>query len=233
MKGIIDVHCHILPGMDDGSSSVGMSIAMLRREAEQGIGQVIATPHFRGNRENPREFLERRSTSEKRLREAMESRIGLPELTMGAEVAFFSGMSESEWLPELAMERRNGILIEMPEAPWTGSMFRELAGIYEKHGIIPVIAHVERYLSPFRDYDIPGRLEALPVLVQANASFFLNPRTSRRAMNMLRRKQIHLLGSDCHTLAQRGPDLGKALEQIAARLGMEAVFWIQECQGFL
>ena len=67
-------------------------------------------------------------------------------------------------------------------------------------------------------------LEQLPVLVQANASFFLS---GSRGMKMLRKHQIHLLGSDCHNMSERKPNLGPALERIREKLGQEAVRWIQ------
>jgi len=100
-------------------------------------------------------------------------------------------------------------------------MYRELEGIYIKQGLTPIIAHVDRYIAPFRTYGIPERLEDLPVLVQANASFFLNRATAGMAIRMLKKGQIHLLGSDCHNLKHRPPRLGEACEVIEKRLGRQ------------
>ena len=112
-------------------------------------------------------------------------------------------------------------------------MYREIGNIYFKQGIIPVIAHVDRYIGPFRDYGIPERLEDLPVMVQANAGFFLRPATRRMAMRMLQRNQIHLLGSDCHNTHTRPPRLGEAAEQIRSKLGEAALTQIMEHQSAL
>jgi protein-tyrosine phosphatase len=95
--------------------------------------------------------------------------------------------------------------------------------IWEKQGLTPVIAHVDRYIGPWRDYGIPSRLETLPVMVQANASFFLKPGTRNMALRLLSRDRIHLLGSDCHNMTDRPPNLGKAIELIRHRLGQEAL----------
>jgi protein-tyrosine phosphatase len=111
----------------------------------------------------------------------------------------------------------------MPQSPWKESHFRELEGIYTKHGLTPIIAHIDRYIRPFHTYGIPERLEQLPVLVQANASFFLKNSTRSMAMKMLRKNRIHLLGSDCHNLTTRLPNLGDAVEQIGRRLGEDAI----------
>lgn len=233
MINIIDFHTHVLPGMDDGSKSVEMSMEMLRREAAQGIRQVIATPHFYPWREHPEQFLERRDQAAANLQNAMEMHDGLPEVIMGAEVRFFSGISHSDRLPALTIGEKRCILIEMPDAPWTEKMLGELADIYEDCGIIPVIAHVDRYVGLFHSHGIPERLECLPVLVQASASFFLKPGTGWLAMKMLRKEQIHLLGSDCHNLTDRPPNLGPALEKIRKKLGDDAVARIQQYQKLI
>lgn len=214
MKGIVDFHSHILPGIDDGSSSVRESIDMLRMEAVQGIDCVVATPHFYPRHDSPERFLARRNEAEKRLREAMAGHDNLPQVLCGAEVFFFSGISDCDALPELTIGQKRCILIEMPHIPWANSMYSELEEIQARWGITPIIAHVDRYFSLLSTYDIPQRLEKLPVLVQANASFFLRTQSRRRALRMLECGQIHLIGSDCHNLSSRPPNLDEALQVI-------------------
>jgi len=230
MSVIMDFHAHVLPGIDDGSASVEESIAMLRMEAEQGIAHVIATPHFYPQHDSPERFLNRRKAAQMRLLEEMEKHEGMPKLSIGAEVYFFRGISDSDVLSELTIDNKRCILIEMPIAPWTDSMYRELEALYVRRGLIPVVAHVDRYISPFRTYGIPKRLEELPVLVQANAEFFLQRGTSGMAVRMLRDEKIHLLGSDCHNLRSRKPCLGETIRLIRKRLGDEAVARIEESQ---
>ena len=230
MSGIIDFHSHVLPRIDDGSASLEESIALLNLEAKQGIGRVVATPHFYPRHDEPQAFLRRRREAELRLREEMARHSGLPELSIGAEVHFFSGISESEVLPQLTIDSKSCILLEMPQSPWTEAMYRELEQIPARQGITPVIAHVDRYIGPFRPHGIPERLAELPVLVQANASFFLRRSTARMALRMLKMDQIQLLGSDCHDLDNRPPRLGDAVEKILGSLGREALDHIAEYQ---
>lgn len=231
MSTVVDFHSHILPKVDDGSDSVEESIGILRMEESHGIRHVIATPHFYAHYDSPQAFLERREQAYLRLREEMKDHPGLPQVSLGAEVYYFRGISDSDVLPELTMAGRPYIMIEMPQPPWTESMYRDLEGIWEKHGIVPIIAHVDRYIRPFKTYKIPERLEKLPVLVQANASFFLEPGTSWMALRMLKKNQIHLLGSDCHNLRSRKPNLGGALQLIEKRLGAAAIQRIQEYEA--
>lgn len=221
MSGVIDFHSHILPGIDDGSHSVEESIVMLRMEAEQGIHHVVATPHFYPQHDNPESFLKRRAEAERILREEMQKHAGLPELSVGAEVYFFDGISDSDAISELTIDRKRCILLEMPPLPWTNTMYREMEGLYSKQGLLPIIAHLDRYIGRFRTHGIPDRLEQLPVLVQANAEFFLKKSTASMALRMLKKNKIHLLGSDCHNLSSRSPNLGEALDLIERRLGEE------------
>lgn len=233
MSGIIDFHSHILPGIDDGSSCLEESIDMLRKESAQGISHVIATPHFYARYDDPVQFLEARQQAEQQLRRELEVHPGLPEVIIGAEVHFFSGISHSDILEGLTIGKNRCILIEMPESPWTESMYRELEMIFRRRDLVPVIAHVDRYIRPFRTYGIPERLADLPVLVQANASFFLRNNTRSLALKLLRQDKIHLLGSDCHNLTTRPPVLGEAVEVIRQKLGEEPLERIRYYQGKL
>lgn len=219
MSIVIDYHCHVLPGMDDGSRSLRESLALLEMEAEQGINRVVATPHFYAQYHRPEEFLAKRKKAEDQLRAAIAERVGLPELWIGAEVGYFPGMSHSRLLPSLKIRGTRHILVELPQPPWPEEMYRELGEIYNYQGLTPVVAHIDRYISPFHTYGIPERLEKLPVLTQANASFFLNRRTRSMALNMLKKGRLHLLGSDCHNTATRPPKLGEALQVIRDSLG--------------
>lgn len=224
-----DFHSHILPCVDDGSTSLEESMAMLRMEAEQGITHVVATPHFYARHDTPEKFLQRRKEAEERLREEMEKTEGIPQLTVGAEVYFLPGISDWDILTELTIGKNGYILIEMPFTAWTERMWRELTDIYYKQGLTPIIAHVDRYIGPLRTHGIPQRLAEMPVLVQANAEFFRGGLSAALAMRMLKQDQIQLLGSDCHNLTTRKPDLGQTLQKIRAQLGEEPLERIRDC----
>ena len=227
---IADMHTHVLPEMDDGSASVEESITMLREMAGYGIRTVTATPHFYAKSDTPEAFFGRRESAYRRLSREMEKHSDLPQIKLGAEVHFFQGMSESEVLPQLTIAEKRCILVEMPHMVWTAGMYDELVQIRNKQGLIPVIAHVERYIGGFRTHKIMEQLEELPVLVQANASFFLNRFTAPLALRLLRQGQIHLLGSDCHNMSSRKPNLGEAVKVIQTSLGQPALDRIDEYQ---
>ena len=166
---IVDFHSHVLPGIDDGSRSVEESLEMLRMEYVQGIDRVVATPHFYAHRDTMEHFLQKRQAATDLLKEAAIKSSEFPEVLVGAEVYYFRGISNSEQTLGLTIEGKSCILIEMPYAEWTESMYQELETIYMRFGITPIIAHIDRYIRPFHARNILNRLAELPVLIQANA----------------------------------------------------------------
>lgn len=221
-----DFHTHILPGIDDGSQSVAESLQMLEALRQQGVSRIVATPHFYASNDHPHRFLERREKALEALTGAMPEDV--PKIYPGAEVHYFEGISDCEALEEMAIGDTGLVMIEMPPAPWRSRMLQELQGIHQKRGLTPVIAHIDRYISPFRNCGILRDLRQLPVLVQANAGFFLRRTTRAMALRMLAAGDIDLLGSDCHNLTTRKPNLGDALVVIRRKLGEGALEALSE-----
>ncbi len=227
MCSVVDFHTHILPKMDDGSASLSESLQILQSEANQGVRHVVATPHFYANHQSPLSFLQKREQAEAALREAMQAQ-PLPGLTVGTEVHFFEGMSDCEFLQQMAIAGTSYVLVEMPMRQWSSRNLEELDGIFQKQGLTPILAHIDRYLSLFRPQKIFEKLARLPVIIQANAEFFTTRRTKRLALRMLNMGAIHLLGTDCHNLTSRPPNMADALAVIQRSLGEQAIHQINE-----
>ncbi len=219
---MIDFHSHILPKFDDGSSSTKESIDMLNMTKQQGISYMVATPHFYAAETNPESFIRARNHSYRKLFQDVEG-LSLPNIIPGAEVSYFEGISDCENLEQLKITGTSLIMIEMPMCRWSDRMLAELSAIYEKTGLVPLIAHIDRYIKLLHNRKIIDKLSGLPVLIQANASFFINKRTSRLALSLLSKNKIHLLGSDCHNSDSRRPNLGEAYEIIRNKLGEGAL----------
>ena len=215
-----DFHTHILPCVDDGSRSMEQSLEMLRRCRKMGIRHVVLTPHFYADRDHPDRFLVRRSRAFAVLQEAAEGE-EFPALIPGAEVHYFPNMGSSEVLRKLTIGDSHYILVEMPMCRWKDRMLRDLEMIRVNQGLTPIIAHLDRYLTPFNAGRILRQVAQLPVMVQVNGEFFLERRTARLALRMLARGQIHLVGSDCHNLTERKPNLGSVRELIRSKLGVD------------
>lgn len=232
-----DIHTHILPGVDDGAADPEQSLAMLRMEAEQGVDRVALTPHFYIKRESVQQFLERRQRGWERLvqrldRLPQQERDELPELYLGAEVAWQSDLLENPELARLCIGKSKYMLVELPFILWTGQTIYQLNELMSCHGITPVIAHLERYLDGQSPRIIQKLLE-LDIPVQISCGVFGKYWTRRKALNMLRRGQADLLATDCHNCDTRRPDLEQAVRRVSRALGQEAAERILENSDLL
>lgn len=216
---MIDVHTHILPGVDDGSEDEEMSLQMLKREDMQHIGSVFLTPHFYADMNDPDTFLRKRSSAMEKLKEKIASTgEEVPDLYLGAEVHYYRGIGRSEEVSKLCIGKSRFILIEPTFREWTPTLVDEIRELINQQDLKVIIAHIERYLDQdkrlFREL-----IEDPSILIQSNAEFFLDRGTRRKALKMMKKGQIDLLGSDCHNLDTRVPCLREAVELIEDELG--------------
>ena len=230
-----DFHTHILPGIDDGARDIEMTEAMLRAEAEQGVTHVFATPHFYAHRRSVQRFLERREGALAITRELIARRRAegesFPEITAGAEVYYFSGIGRAEQLPGLCMEGRDILLLEMPFCQWDSSMYRDVRDILDRRQLRIVLAHVERYHGLQKDRSVWDRIMDLPLTIQINAESFIgggshglfggmrDRRIAKWCLQMMADYENIIIGTDCHNMKDRAPDLAGAREEIEKRLG--------------
>lgn len=219
---MFDVHSHILPDFDDGSGSVEESLRMLRSSAKQNVKYIAATPHYYPEQEYPEDFLARRRQAEKVLADAVRytGEENYPKLLVGAEVAFFNGISRSDIVKQLCYKGTDLILIEMPCREWSEKVVNELLSIHYMLELRPIIAHIERYMA-YQQRGVIRKLVDAGIYIQANAGFFYDKSTSTKALKMLKKGQIHLLGSDCHNMTVRKPNMGKAAQVIEQKFGQQ------------
>lgn len=221
---MIDFHSHILPNVDDGPNRLADSLTMLRRSFQQGVDLVVSTSHFYANEEYPQAFLDRRNRAFRALRNAMlMSAEVYPQIILGAEVLYFPGISDAEGIGSLMIGSSKSILIEPPMVTWTDPMLDEIAQLGKNLDCTPVIAHVDRFMRMLGDDTLMDRVRQRDMWVQVNADYFLNPKTVKAAIRNLKNGSIQLIGSDCHNLHSRTPNLGLAWEQAKA-FGAETEF---------
>lgn len=213
---MIDWHCHVLPKMDDGSRSVEESLKLIEMQQAQGVETIVATPHFYANDESVEAFLQRRKASFDLLKQSLPE--NSPKIILGAEVRYYHGISKFKDLKALRAEGSEVLLLEMPFSKWTEYMVRELTEISLMGDVKLVLAHIERYLS-LQSRELWDYILGSEIFTQVNAGFFASSLTRRRAISMLRRGEIHFLGSDCHNLTSRYPKLDKAQDVIKKKFG--------------
>ena len=218
---MIDLHTHILPEMDDGAQSVSDAVQMLRLQAKQGIDTVALTPHFYRQEESVADFLYRRKRAFRRLLRAVQGEEAFPSMILGAEVAWTPDISQWPDLEQLCYQNTKMLLVELPTTPWSGEVFTQLSGIENCRGIMPVIAHVDRYFRSQSKRNLYSVL-SMGYPMQVSAEAVLHLATRKRALDVLQYFEGFLI-SDCHNLTTRAPKIGPAMAYVEKKLGARMV----------
>lgn len=216
MIPMIDFHSHILPNVDDGSHSVDESLRLLDLLRDQNVFSVVATPHFYANEQSVEKFLQRRQEAYEVLSKQM--RPDHPIIRLGAEVHYYPGISRLDDLRALCLDGTRVLLLEMPMTHWTDYTIKELLDMVNSRGVTLVLAHIERYRQ-LQDKRLLERLLHAGVLMQVNATFFVERRTRHRALKLLGNQMLHFIGSDCHGIKIRPPHMGEAMDIIGKKFG--------------
>lgn len=215
--GAIDLHTHLLPHMDDGSKDTAMSLELLRRQAEQGVNVVCATSHFYAHEEPPEAFCKRRAAALAHLRSAMPP--DAPRILAASETAFFAGIGREKALEMLCIENTRTLMLEMSFSVWTDFQLEEVRVLALDRGFQVVLVHPERFCFSRGNREALKRLAELPLGFQVNAGALLRWRTRRIGLELLQMSGLPLLGSDCHNLTTRAPNLKEGRSMVKQKLG--------------
>ena len=238
----IDLHCHILPGIDDGPSSVAETLAMLRLAHAGGTRALVATPHcFLPPYNNFDPVVLSHSfhcltehLQELRRQDEKDEYAFLSEITLypGAEnyvsPEFFDALEKGNLI---SLNASRYVLIEFPPSLPFEVAFSAVERILQA-GLFPVLAHVERY--PFFQRGtkrLAGLLE-MGCIAQLNASTLLGASgrgPAKLANKLLDMGLVHVIGSDAHGADVRRPDLGRAADALARKRPADRIaLWLWE-----
>lgn len=196
-----DLHCHILPSIDDGAQSVDASIKMLQQEKKQGVKNIVFTPHFYCNQMDAEDFIARRKQALAKLKKESKKHEELKgiKIKMGAEVAFSPKLKELD-LKELCIARTNYLLLELPFVREPDSL-EDVIDYIINQGITPIIAHVERYeylmANPLKIYDLVTK----GCLIEASTSALINSNTT--ILKLIECDLVHVISTDAHSETKR------------------------------
>lgn len=219
-----DFNTHILPRIDDGSSSLRVSLQMLAEESKQGVDRIVLTPHFNPKNESAERFLRRRDSAVEFLRTVYDP-ASHPTVHVGTELVYSGPVTSASMLDDLCIVGTNVLLLEMPYRIWRESVIEDLTYMVSL-GIVPVIAHYDRYVQ---DREVFEYLQGEGVVFQFGAAHFSSGLfKNRKALRSVRSGEAGVLGSGCCNMTNRPPDMAGAIELIRNRLGQEALYELED-----
>lgn len=216
---IIDIHTHILPQIDDGSDSVETSLAILQRMAQQRVKVVCATSHYYAEENSIASFCARRAHGYEKLRQGgLKKR---PIVRLAAEVAFFDGISEARDLDRLCIQDTRTLMLEMPFCDWYDFQIDEVKALVFDLRYQVVLVHPERFCGSKVNRAWLKQLAELPLCLQVNTGSLVGWHTRKLALELLQATATPLLGSDCHNLSTRPPNLEEGRSIVRRKLGLD------------
>jgi|Deesub1362B_J571_1020462.scaffolds.fasta_scaffold00010_127 protein-tyrosine phosphatase len=212
MTEFIDIHCHILPGIDDGPDTVDTALRMLQLAKRDGIKEIIATPHIMEG-----VYINKRYDIQKSL-VSLRERADILPIGIGAEIRI--GRDTLQRLLDGDYPTLNDGKYALIEFPFYSlPPLEEIERIIKNfilNGIIPIVAHPEKNIMILNNLRILKRLTKRGVLFQATASSIINGsyRIQKTTLRMIKNGYIHVIASDAHDPVHRPPLLSEAYIRI-------------------
>lgn len=187
----IDFHSHIMPALDHGSDGIETSLAQVEIMKRSQVDIVVSTSHFYPHRHSVTGFLEARARAAEQLASRLDG--NAPKIALGAEVLLCENIDRMPGIDQLCIEGTRCILLELPFVGWKHEHFKAIEALRDEHGLVPVLAHIDRYPGENIDRVFDRRL-----LFQLNAPAFLSLFGSKKYLGYAEMDEAVALGSDIH-----------------------------------
>ena len=222
---MIDLHCHLLPGIDDGAVDIDDALDLAHAAVANGIKRCVVTPHMHeGRYQNDRSSLQPRLEQFREILTAtgIELEVGLAaEVRIGFEILHWLKMDE---IPFLGMYKgRNVLLLELPHDQIPVGADKLIARLISD-GIQPLIAHPERNKHIIRNFDAIRPFVDMGCLLQVTSGSVIGafgPPARQRAHQLLQMGWVHILATDAHNINWRPPNLAEGRAEAAKIVGEE------------
>lgn len=217
-----DIHCHIIPGVDDGAKDMKTAMELLRMEYDDGVSRIIVTPHFRrGMFETPWEKI-----SEQFFLLKSEASKLYPDMDIRLGCEFHANMDMIETLKDNHWGTMNGTAYVLTEFSEAHSLryIRERCYSLLCNGYTPIIAHAERHSALYKKYEEIENLVNMGAMIQMNASSIMGEDgfgMKGFCKKVMKLDLLHFVGSDAHNLNNRKPCMGKCAAYMKKVMGEE------------
>lgn len=224
INNLVETHCHIAPGIDDGAKDVETSLKMIDRLRQQGAEKIILTPHYYSDTISLDDFLRRRDKAFNALLSALPS--GSPKIIPAAEVYISNYLFNNQSLDELKVGNSQYILIEHPfSCSFSENTYDRLMNLYCDYSARPILAHIERYPSLMSDTDRLVSYIDMGCITQVNISSFSDaPRKLKKhLLKLLDAGYVYLIGSDAHNMDTRPPEYEAGVKEILKKCSSDTL----------
>ena len=211
---MLDVHSHILPGVDDGAKTVDDSLKLLEQMQNEGVTTAAATVHFYTESAVLEDFLAERENALKKLINLIGEDYPV-KILPGAEVLYFGGIGRFAGIKELTIGKSKYLLLELLGLKKIDDkVINDIISIKEELGLIPIIAHIERYCK-YKGYKkLLSAVAENKIPCQINATFPGKGPEYRAVKKLLTAGLISFVASDCHCPATRPVKLNEAYKKL-------------------
>lgn len=220
MERFVDMHCHVLPEVDDGAQSLDDTRKMLQTAYDEGIRYIIATPHCHPRRGRKPPHILRRQL--RLVRSEAEKISGSLRIFLGNEIYF--GQDIPDLLDEeqvLTMNRTRYVLVEFSTADSFEHICQGIRQL-QMRGYNVILAHIERYRCMLEDTDRARYLAEMGVMIQINADSITGEcgrRVKKYVRQLMDQDLVFCTGTDAHRPTIRPPHMKKAAEYVARKYG--------------
>ncbi|MEO0530298.1 MAG: CpsB/CapC family capsule biosynthesis tyrosine phosphatase [Planctomycetota bacterium] len=225
MSGFVDIHCHLLPGIDDGAADLEASLAMARMSVEQGVETIVVTPHQLGAfAHNTGDDIRRRTIE---LQAELDRRGILLRVLPGADVRIEDHMLDGLRSGEVVSlgDHRKHVLLELPHELYFP--LEPVLDALERIGMVGVLSHPERNAGLLTRQELIEPLVERGCLMQVTAGSLVGgfgPDSQAMAERMAQRGLVHFLSTDGHGPKRRRPRLGDAFQAAEKLVGEDAAY---------
>jgi protein-tyrosine phosphatase len=218
----VDIHCHMIPGVDDGSKSWDQSLAMGEMAAADGIQTIVVTPHQLGSFAHNHGQLVRSRTAE--LQQLLDDHRVPLRVLPGADVRIEPGLTEKLRSGEALTlaDQRKHVLLELPHELYFP--LDEVLGSLHRAGLVGILSHPERNQGLLKQPHLIEPLVDVGCLMQVTCSSLMGtfgPAPQQMAEWMLQQGLVHFLATDAHGPDSRRPLMRRAFERAAEIAGEE------------
>lgn len=214
-----DIHSHILPETDDGAKDIKTAIQMLEIAHADGISTILATPHF-----HPAKCMISQDVIDERVQKLEEIAVQLYgdfKLYSGREIYYTSDISDNIRDNRLLLNNTEYAMVEFDFHANRQSIRSAINNVMNE-GLIPVVAHIERYYDCLNDLDFAYDLKEMGAIIQVNSTAITGDEgkeARKYVKELLKAEVVDVVATDAHSAGHRAPHMKESVEWIASKYG--------------